>query len=247
MKTSEGNLLKRSFLPDRMIRRRRNLFLFSILTLASILAAPAPAMFADSGEHWEFWNTDSIEHWVNDYNRLKLEQEFRFRKGVNYYRHTDLSFIYSAANYLDLGGGFRKINALEDDRWLGENRPYAMAALKPRLGKLRLEFRNTLEYRIKEAKEDYARYRLRFAIFSPVLSDGLLLRPYVSDEIFIDLGGPHVREINRHRFAAGVTGRFTQDLDFDFFYARQMNQKDVDIGEIWENANLLGLKLKLQI
>lgn len=90
-------------------------------------------------------------------------------------------------------------------------------------GILKIAFRNRFEYRMKEAKDEYWRYRARLKVKFPEIETAT---PFVYDEIFYEFGDTNELNGNEAGLGAGVPlgDNFGVDIDLRFCHSRKNDQ-----------------------
>ena len=221
---------------EKKMRHRLNIYflvsIFFVLFLSGLCFA------ADDGD-FQYWNTESVSWKANDDLKLKLEEEFRFgnNAGTLYYQHSDLGFTYSGfAPWLDIGLNYRQIFEESGTNWLSENRPHFNLTLKQKAFDWVLSNRFRFEYRNREEKENYFRYRNKFSIKTPFKLTKFNIQPYIADEIFYDF---NIETLNRNRLYAGFGFQLFKQLKADIFYLWETTEKS----EKWNDVHVLGTKL----
>ncbi len=191
---------------------------------------------------FEIRSSLSLVHSINKNWDFELQEEFRFNDdgGTFYYQFTDLGLTYKGiGEWIDLGFNFRKIYEREaHDDWTEEDRPHFNLTFKGKLAGFDLSDNSRIEYRNREEKKDQWRYRNKVTAKFPFELTSLKLRPYVADEIFVDLYG---EGITRNRLFSGFSFKVAQNTKLDIFYLWQATEAD----EEWEDVHALGTKLTL--
>lgn len=195
----------------------------------------------DDGD-FQYWNTEAISWKISDDWKLSLEEEFRYANAAKdvYYQHSDLGFTYSGlAKWLDLGANYRQVYEENKNRWLAENRPHLNATLKWKIDEWSFSNRSRFEYRNREDREDFWRYRNKFTLKTPFKVTGFSIQPYIADEVFYDFD---VETVNKNRLFGGFELSLTKNLKADIYYFWESSEKNDD----WNDTNTLGTKLTLQ-
>jgi len=209
----------------------------SYLTIAIVMLS-CGLCFGESD--YENRSSLNIIYGINKNWDFELQEEFRFNDdgGNLYYQFSDFGLTYKGiADWVELGLNFRKIYEEEDDsHWIEENRPHFNVTFKGKFHNLDVSDNSRIEYRDREKKEDQWRYRNKFTVKFPVEWTSLKLRPYVADEIFVDLYGEH---ITRNRLFSGFSIKLADNTKFDIFYLWQSSK---DNGG-WDDVHALGTKL----
>lgn len=202
------------------------------------LLTASPAFAAGDGD-WQFWNTDGVEKKLGPKWKADIEEEFRFSgddHGLNY-THTEGGLTYKATDWLDLGAKYRQIFEKEKGKWIYESMPAGVVTLKWKPYGFDISDRNRLEYRMPQGKDDKWRYRNKLTMYLPVELTSLKIRPFVADEIFIDMAGAG---FYRNRFYSGFEAKLGPHLKTEIFYLWQTTEKNSS----WIDYNVIGLKLK---
>ena len=198
------------------------------------------------GADFELWTAAGIRWDPNDDWRFTFQEAFRFdEEGAElYYRHSDAGATYRGlAEWLDVGLHYRGVfGAARDNDGHVENRPYLQMKIKGDLLGLSVSNRNRLEYRDRKNRDDLWRYRAMFTLNEPFerlrpnhrrrLEDKV--RPYVSDELFFDLGSGGY---NRNRLYGGLSCLLHERVAWNVYYLWQSSRSS---GR-WEgDLNVLG-------
>lgn len=205
-----------------------------------VLAAFCVSVNASASD-FQYWNTNAAEWRIKNHWRLSAEQELRFTDKASRlsYEHTDLNLTYSGmAEWFDLGAGYRHIYQKDKDKWKYECRPGLSGTFKMRLLGLDISNRNKLEYRLREGKDDNWRYRNRTMVKFPVKIDRFEFKPYVADEIYLDLSDR--AGMKRNRIYSGIEFKILEPLVLDVYYLLESDKGR----KKWIDTNVLGTKLK---
>lgn len=195
----------------------------------------------DDGD-FQVWNTEIEEIRINKSSKIILEQELRFGDDANelYYQHYDGGYSYDFNKHFTLGINYRQVYAKPKAhaKFQEENRPHLNAIMKYELFGCNLEDRNRLEYRHFNYQEDSWRYRNKFTIKLPWKFTGFAIRPYLADEIFLNLNGI---DFNRNRFYCGFEFTIIKNLKGELFYMLQSTKSN----GAWTQTNVLGPRIKI--
>ena len=197
-------------------------------------------IFAYDDGDWQYWNTESIEGNISDRWKIKLEEEFRFgdSAGEFYYQHSDLGLNYKYSKWFKLGLNYRQIYGKKKGDWEEENRPHINGTVEWTWADFTFTDNNRLEYRVREDKDDYLRYRNKLTVKIPFKWTKFDIQPYVADEVFMDFDEGR---FNRNRLYIGAGGKLTKHLKADVFYLWQSSKS----GNRWVDYNVIGTKLKI--
>jgi hypothetical protein len=217
----------------------RNLLRIALIICLGLFIASES--LAEDGD-WQLWNTESIEGAFAEDWKVKLEEEFRIGDNMEelYYHHTDGGLNYKLTDLFSVSLNYRQIFEKTKEEWKEENRPHINGTIKWKWQDFALEDRNRFEYRIRAGKENVWRYRNRFAITFPVKRAKFDIKPYLADEVFLDLDEG---EFSRNRLYAGIEAKLMKHLGADIFYLWQTSKKDKD----WIDFNIVGVKLKVKL
>ncbi len=173
---------------------------------------------------------------------FEFQEELRFNDngGTLYYDFSDFGLTYKGlVDWLELGFNFRKIYERESHNdWVEENRPHLNLTFKGKLAGFDISDNSRIEYRDREEKKDEWRYRNKLTAKFPIELTSLKLRPYVADEIFVNLYG---EGITRNRLFSGFSFKVAENTKLDIFYLWQASKS----GEQWDDVHALGTKLTL--
>lgn len=206
----------------------------------AILACTAVAAGAYDDGDWQFWNTDGVEHKLDDRFTVKAEAEFRFGDDMSdfYYGQIEAGVAMKATDWFEAAALFRHVEEKKAAGWMEENRPAIDGTFSAKLAGFKISDRSRFEYRIKEGGDDFWRYRNRIKVDAPWKWTRFKLQPYVSDEFYVDFDA---NEINQNRARAGIGATLAKNLKGDLYYMLRSDRKN---GE-WSATNILGLALKL--
>lgn len=199
------------------------------------------SVFAYEDGDWQFWNTESIEGGLAENWKIKLEGEFRFgdSMGELYYHHTDGGLAYKLIDWFSLGVNYRQIYEKKKGEWEEENRPHINGTFKWAWTDFKFTDRSRLEYRAREGKDDFLRYRNKLTVKFPFEWTTFDIQPYLADEIFVDFDQG---ELNRNRLYIGICSKLAKYFQADVFYLWQSSKSD----DSWVDYNVIGAKLKVK-
>jgi hypothetical protein len=195
----------------------------------------------DDGD-FQYWSTAKFSFDLSKDWKIDFSEEFRFGDdgGELYHYFSDLGFTYrSLAEWIDVGFNFRLIKerADSDSEWKSENRPHINVSLKGKLFDLGLTNRSRFEYRDREDNDDLWRYRNKTTVKFPLELTALKLKPYIAEEIYVDMTGDNI--INRNRFYSGLSFKLSKNLDSNIFYLWQASKS----GTEWKDIHVFGTQL----
>jgi hypothetical protein len=186
---------------------------------AALCTRPA---YADDKTGFQYWSTVDVAVDINKDWKTVFEEEFRLGDGGGhlYYHHSDIALIYKGlAKDIDLGFNFRKVYVEDDTNiWRQENRPHLNVTFRKKFEDIDFSTRSRLEFRDNELTEDLWRYRNLFAFKLPFEWTSLKLRPYIADEIFINLND---EGYIANRVYAGVAFNLLKNVKTAVYYVWQ--------------------------
>ncbi len=202
--------------------------------LALFLLAGIHTYAFDDGD-WQIWIGESATKTLNETWALKVSEEQRYGDCAHrfYRHHLDLGLIKKISKRLKASFHFRYISEKKRGEYLEEYRPYANLSYKWKLAGLNLTSKVQVEFRDQE-HNDFYRFRKKLTLSLPKI--GASLRPYVSDEIFID---SEQESINRNRLTIGSKIRINKKWSCKVFYIWQSDKKT----RHWQDTNILGLQI----
>jgi len=210
-----------------------------VVTVVTIVLISEVCFASDDGD-LQYWSTAGVSFDIDKDWKFKFEEEFRFGDNAgHFYRHSDFGVVYkSFADWIDLGFNYRQVFEKDSKgQWRQENRPHLNVTLKSKLFGFDLSDRSRLEYRDREIKKDIWRYRNKLTIRLPLEFTELKLKPYLADEVFINLDE---EGYNRNRLYGGVSFKLSKNLTGDIFYLWQSSRS----GGSRKDINVLGTALK---
>jgi len=208
--------------------------------IVAVMVVSVNAYAYDNGD-FQIWNTDYQNVEVTKDVKLAMEQEFRFGENASefYYQHYEWGAVFGFSKMLDIALCYRLVLDKYKHKWREENQPNVNATFKYDLWKFKLDDRNRIEYRHFRFKEDSVRYRNKFGIKLPLDFMKIKVSPYVTDEIFITSDSTG---FNENRLSQGIEFGLTKYVKADIYYMIKSNRIKNDK---WNNANVLGTKIKI--
>lgn len=191
------------------------------VTLCIVLFSIISSFCYATDDNQEFRANTSFSFKLDDSWKMSIAQEFHFRDGEHFEHENIVSFKYKAADWIDLGLGFKQLHKENSSHeWQRENRPFAEIILKKTLLGLKWSDRSRLEFRDYEDAKDVFRFRNRLKAHIPHNLFDLPLQPYVADEIFIQ----EESGLYRNRIYTGLVWDVNDTLDIDFFMFHEKNE-----------------------
>jgi Protein of unknown function (DUF2490) len=213
-----------------------------LLAAVPVILLISESNVALAGGDFQLWNTAAASLDLNRDWKVSVEEMLKLNNdaGRFYYHHTDLSFVYGGlADWIDLGFSFKEAFT-EDDagHWSRENRPYLNVTVKGPVGALDVSDRSRFEYRDREYQKDLWRYVNRLKLKLPFELTRLKLRPYVADQIYLNMEG---RAFDKNKIYFGASFKLSRGAESEIYYVWQSGK----LGDQWQELNALGLQLKV--
>ena len=196
----------------------------------------------DDGD-FQVWNTDVEEIQLKKNLKLVFEQEFRWANNASefYYQHYDVGLAYALNKSWTVGTGYRQIYARTalNKPWWAESDPYVFFTYFGELAGFKFDDRSRFEYQYYSFQADTGRYRNKLTVKAPWKFTKLEIQPFVSEEIFVMLGGD--QGFNQNRLSAGLVFSLLKNFKAELYYMF-LSAKSVNV---WKDYNVLGTKIKL--
>ena len=218
---------------------RNTIFIFaSTLVLATIFGGTC---FGSTDGNAEYWQGIGLDFNMDKDWKITVREEFRLGKSGDdpHLHNTDIGLVYKGfADWLDVGLNFKKEYERDSSgKFRGENRPHLNLMLKGELYGFKIGDRSRLEFRDKEKTEDIWRYRNKLTINLPFTLTKYKLQPYISDEIFINLGESTVKQ---NRFSAGLSFELRENVKTNVYY---MYKSSMSSSSGWIDTNVIGMNV----
>ncbi|MCU0915885.1 MAG: DUF2490 domain-containing protein [Planctomycetes bacterium] len=212
----------RPFLPGKLL-----------ISLAVLVGTVVPRARAFEFEYWPkaIVTIPLHEHW-----QVGVEEWLSFSDNARRFKdtQTDLTLTYlGLADWLSVGGGYKRIFAKDGDDWLTEDRPYANLTVKTKVRGFGLVDRSRFEYRMPEDEEQSWRYRNRLNVLSPVTFTSLKIQPYTATEVFYSFDG---EGFSQQRLYGGAFIPLHKNVRLELFYLWKLDKCDDE----WHDTNVLG-------
>ncbi|MHC4396513.1 MAG: DUF2490 domain-containing protein [Planctomycetota bacterium] len=212
-----------------------------VIVAAVFVLLTSGICFASDDNDFQYWSAAGFSFDLDKDWKAVVTQELRIGESAGnlYYEHTEIGLVYSGlADWLDVGFDYRQISETDSAGvWRDEHRPQLNVTLKGKLCGLDLADRSRLEYRDRENKTDLWRYRNKLTLKLPMELTPLKLKPYIADEIFIDLNEVGY---NKNRIYAGFSFDLTENLKGAIFYLWQTTRT----GGVCNDINVLGTSFR---
>ena len=206
----------------------------AVLFVSFIAMAPFAGYAADVDVH--YWNTETLKGKISDNVGASGEFEFRFRDSVSefYYQHSQiaLSFQCPKMDWLTITPAFRETYVLDkvegsNSLWFAEHRPMVNITASSRIGDWKIKNRARVAYRDFDIDKDSTfRGRHKLTIQTPWTCPLTGMKPYVSDEIFVEQGKAG---IFRNRLAGGVSFKLLERVTGGIYYVLEQTVGESDL------------------
>jgi len=194
-----------------------------------------------------------------------LQETLKYSDDFNrYYEQETVVFLnWSATHWLKLGVGYKEISTripgdhfievegaggmeyieVSDHMWIRESRPHAQAEFKGKVAGWKWSDRNRFEWRDKERRGAYLRYRNRLKVTGPWRWTDWKVVPFASVELFFedDTLRASSDRFDRTRWTTGLTMKPLEHLRFSSSVFFERNKKS----GLWTDISTLLLSAKL--
>lgn len=197
-------------------------------------------LFGYENGDWQFWSTIKTSGKLAGKISAEIEEEFRAGDDISslYYHHADLGFVFHPFKNFRIVVNYRQIFEKKENNWKIESRPHLNFVISLKSNFLTVSNRGRFEYRVKTDENEWRlRNKLKFSI--PKGIRFMSLKPYIADEIFIELSPAH---FSRNRFYIGLQTSPHKKIRIETFYLLQSSLKN----EHWKNYNIIGVKIKMK-
>jgi hypothetical protein len=199
------------------------------------LAAYQQAAAYEDGDN-QLWLKASAKLKIADNTTMIIEEEMKYGDDMSelYDKETLLLLSHSVADNVSIAYGYRCVHELGSS-WVQEDRPTFDVIFKQKASGWKLEERVRWEYRMKEGKSNYSRFRFRIKAKSPWKWTSAGINPYFAYETNYS-DKDHDAGFDRHRLYAGITWKIAEHVSGDLYFCRQRDDK----GDYWRDYNALG-------
>lgn len=207
-----------------------------IIAFLSLYAKDARAY---NNNDFQNWGTATAKYQASDVLQLSFENQSRIGNNSTnfYYNHIELGLFGKLSDYLKLGGGFRytyKKQQLNNAAWKSNYRAIMTALLEFGADKFKFSTRNRFEYRMPDGAPNRWWYRNLFELALPLIVAKPKVRPFIADEIFINL---NLKDFSENRAFVGLKIRPIEKFEGKIFYLRQ----SFETSNRWKSNNVLGI------
>ncbi len=215
---------------------RNTTFVFaSVLFLIALVGGTC---FGSTDGNAEYWQGIGLDFNMDKDWKITVRQELRLGKSGDdpYLHNTDIGLVYMGfADWLDVSLNFKKEYERDSSgKFRRENRPHLNLMFKGEMFGCKVGDRARIEFRDKEQTEDIWRFRNKFTINLPFTLTKYNLQPYLSDEIFINLGESTVKQ---NRFVAGLSFKLRENIKTTVYY---MYKSSMSSSSGWIDTNVIG-------
>lgn len=195
----------------------------------------------DDGD-FQVWNTNAEELQLKKDLKLTFEQEFRWGNNSSefFYQHYDAGLTYALNQSWSLGGGYRQIytRSGRSQPWKTESDPYLFFTFFGELAGFKFDDRSRFEYQYYSFQADTGRYRNKLTVKAPWKFTKLEIQPFVSEELFLMIGGDS--GFNQNRLSGGLACSLLKNLKAELYYMLLSSKS----AGAWKDSNVLGTKVK---
>jgi len=204
---------------------------------AALCLFGAGACMGGNSTGFQWWSTANFKVEVDEDWSVAFEEELRLGDNL-FYHHSDIGLIYGGLeDWVDVGFNFRRAYQRNDaGDWQDENRPHLNVTFKDTFAGVKWSTRSRFEFRDRDGREDIWRYRNRFMLELPWELTALKLKPYVSEEVLINMDGSG---FSSNRFIAGGVIALARNVKLDLYYLWQATRA----GGGTDDVHALGTKL----
>jgi len=215
---------------------KNTLFVFSsMLVLVTIVGGNC---FGSTDGNAEYWQEIGLDFNMDNDWKIRVREELRLGKSGDdpFLHNTDVGLVYMGlADWFDVSLNFKKEYERDSSgKFRRENRPHLNLMFKGEMFGCKVGDRTRLEYRDKETTDDYWRFRNKFTINLPFTLTKYNLQPYLSDEIFINLGESTVKQ---NRFVSGLSFKLSKNIKTNVYY---MYKSSMSASSGWNDTNVIG-------
>jgi hypothetical protein len=211
------------------------MFLFALISSPDLLMA----------KDWEVYTGVGFEKKVNEKAKFKLEKEWRFYKGEQYFQQTDIGFSISDLKHFEWGGGYRQGFVTHKNKEKRADTPYLYGTHKWDAGIFKASARLMYEQRYFSTGAQNGRVRARLQFQYPFKKIGLT--PYIADEAYLHLGGDYGSHLNANTFTLGLKQRIFKSGEIDLAYKKQDIDTRSKHGEFKNEFDVVSLKIRFEL
>ncbi|MCE1245226.1 MAG: DUF2490 domain-containing protein [Firmicutes bacterium] len=217
-------------------------FLFLIFVISAVISTDTSPV---SAKEWECYYSVDFYKKVNDKVTLKFDKELRFGDGRQFYQSADIGFSNSFNSKWEAGGGFRQglTNSRKSQKRI--DTPYVYGTYKWNAGSFKASTRLMYEQRYFSTGAQHGRMRLRLMFQHPFKNSGFC--PYVSDEVYLQLGGDSGSHVNANTLSLGVKQKLFDGAELDLSYKKQNRDNRTKYGEFRTEYDVLSFKLRFDL
>ena len=209
-----------------------------VLVLLVLVTIVGDNCFGSTDGNAEYWQEIGLDFNMDKDWKITVREEFRIGKSGDdpHLHNTDVGLVYKGfADWLDVSLNFKKeFERDSSGKFRRENRPHLNLMFKGEMFGCKLGNRARLEYRDMETTEDHWRFRNKFTVNLPFKLTEFNLQPYVSDEIFINLGESTVKQ---NRFVTGLSFKVSKNIKASVYY---MYKSSMSSSSGWIDTNVIG-------
>ena len=219
------------------MNRRMNRRLI-VLAFASLITVGISVSRA--ADEFQIWLDTAISGNLTDHTTLKVNEQLKFKDNAGDFAlyHTDVGVTRSTKGPWKAGLNLRQEYEKKNGEWLEETRLHGHVTYGWKWNNISLSNRNRLELRLRDGRSDIVRYRNKLTATFPVTLGNTGLKPYWSEELFID---SDEAELNRSRMTVGLKTKLKDRYSVGTYYMWQADDKTS-----WVSSHILGFKAGLK-
>lgn len=189
-----------------------------------------------AGDDFQIWLDVPVSGTLTDRATLTINEQFKIKNDANDLQeyHTDIGITHAFEGPWKAGLNLRQQYEEKKGVWLEEQRIHTHLTYSWTWHDISFSDRNRLELRLREKRKDIVRYRNKLSATFPVTLGNTGLKPYVSEELFVD---SDAGELTRSRLAAGLKTKLQGRYSVAAYYLWEANDK-----ARWESSHILGFK-----
>jgi len=215
--------------------------LFVVLSIILMIGSYAHA--TEEGD-LQFWTNTKISFKMNQDWNFSFNEELRYEDDMDKlcYYHSDVGV--SSSSLIDgvkTGFNYRLYNHRSDNGpWHRVHSPHINLTFKGKIFDVPVSNRCRFQFIDNKDKPDLWKFRNKVTIKLDDFFKIGGLKPYVSDEFFINLADD--TQINRNRLSAGLSYKINSNTSINTFYLWQTSKS----GNNWKDIDVIGLSLSIK-
>ena len=216
--------------------------LIHIFILATIILTFSRPLYAYNDNDFQYWPQVGLKASLAKRWKLTADTQFRFGNNASdlYNTFAEVGGKYAPYDFFSAGLSFRYSYTKGSNGTLtahSEYRPIIIGWLSHDFGPVKLVDRSRFEYRATEIFPNTWWYRNRLDIILPIILQSVELRPYIANEIFVNLTDG---TFPQNRLYAGFRFSIVENFETDFYYNRFFLKANK-----WKAYNVFGTIFRL--